>query len=121
MGEVDANGMVSDYRVYKERLQTLCADWDEIFLLAGQSPYLRFEEKGPRIDVHFGDEVIPFLTRDVKILPVRNVTLEELSHLFLAEVLKHHDMLMRDRIHEVVIKVSSGPGQLASSEWRREP
>lgn len=118
-GEVDANGLLGDYRFYKQRLLELCSGWNEVFLLPGRSPHLRIEprpEEG-RIDAIFDGRAIPFLASDVLVLPVSNVTLEELSRVLLETILEDRETLARDRIHRVVVKVSSGPGQMASCEW----
>jgi 6-pyruvoyltetrahydropterin/6-carboxytetrahydropterin synthase len=120
-GEVDANGLVGDYGLYKQRLVELCSAWNEVFLLPGRSPYLRIERRDQHVDAIFGEQTIPFLASDVLVLPVANVTLEELSRVLLEELLGDRERLVLQRIRSVVVKVSSGPGQLASSEWREAP
>jgi len=116
-GAVDHNGMLADYRRYKEHLNGLCSTWNEYFLLPGRSPYLRIERIGDRVDAHYGDEVIPFLAKDVLVLPARNITLEELSRLFTERLVADKAMLERDRIEQIKVKVSSGPGQWGSTLW----
>ena len=118
-GEVDANGLLGDYVYYRQRLIDLCREWNEVFLLPGRSPHLRIEHdrEAGRINAIFNGQTIPFLASDVLVLPVTNVTLEELSRALLDEVLRDREVLARDRIHAVVVKVSSGPGQMASCQW----
>lgn len=128
-GRVGHNGMVGDYGPYKRMLFDLCARWNEYFLLPGNSPYVRICDAASgatqdsaahaRIDVMFADEVIPFLKKDVLILPVTNVTLEELSALMLQEITAQTSQLASDGIDEIVLKIASGPGQSASATWRR--
>ncbi|HJK95758.1 MAG TPA: 6-carboxytetrahydropterin synthase [Polyangiaceae bacterium LLY-WYZ-14_1] len=118
-GLVDDNGMLADYGEYKRDLQAVCDSLDEYFLLPGDSPHLTIRDAGPdRIEALFADDVIPFLRKDVRVLPVRNVTLEELSRYLVQELVKDDGRLTRDRLIEVVVKVSSGPGQTASHRWR---
>jgi 6-pyruvoyltetrahydropterin/6-carboxytetrahydropterin synthase len=115
-GPVGDDGMMADYTRYKELVEKICAGWNEYFLLPGESPLLFIEGDGQRLEAIFGDERIPFLTRDVLILPVRNVTLEELAALVLDRLVERVHAL-GDPVDEVVVKVSSGPGQSASASW----
>ena len=115
-GEVGDDGMMADYTRYKELTEEICADWNEYFLLAGSSPLLRIERDGDRLDAVFGDERIPFLARDVLVLPVRNVTLEELAALVLDRLVARIETF-GDPVDEAVVRVSSGPGQSASARW----
>ena len=55
-----------------------------------------------------------FLKSDVKLLPVLNITIEELAHLLLENVLEEMDTM---QIEKLEIKVSSGPRQWGSSSW----
>ena len=118
-GEVGDDGLLGDYGDYKRTLIALCRAWDEVFLLPERSPHLRLERRGERIDALFDGEVIPFLAKDVLVLPIPNVTIEELAGLLLASLLEERARLDADGIEEVVIKVSSGSGQTASRSWRR--
>lgn len=116
-GYVDDNGMIADYRRYKDILRQLCASWNEYFLLPGASPYLEIEHVGDRLECRFADELIPFLARDVCILPVRNITIEELARLATERLVADPALVGRDRIVRLTVKVSSGPGQFASHTW----
>lgn len=116
---VGASGLAFDYVRVRRLLIDLCSQWNEVFLLPGHSPHLRVEEEGGSVIAHFGDERLVFLKRDVLVLPVTNVTLEELSHLVLQKLLPP---LMSDEetgVIRVVARVFSGPGQSALSEWTR--
>lgn len=118
-GPVGDDGMMGDYTRYKDLIEEVCAGWNEYFLLPGRSPLLRIERDGPRLDAIFGDERIPFLAHDVQVLPVRNVTLEELADLVLQKV-RERVSTLGDPVDEMVVKVSSGPGQSASAQWVSE-
>src|SRR5690348_3989482 len=78
-GEPDANGMMGDYGIFKKIVFDLCRGLDEYFLLPGQSPYLQLHEEGAHLFAEFNGERIPFLRSDVLVLPIRNVTVEELA------------------------------------------
>jgi len=113
----EQGGMGVDYGVYKKQLVALCKAWNEYFLLPGRSPLLEIVEGGGQVLARFGDEDIPFLKRDVLVLPIANVTLEELAGLLLDKVVQVRDALGHAQIEGITIKVFSGPGQNASAQW----
>lgn len=117
--EVLENGMCFDYGLYKRRLRELCAQWDEVTILPTLSPYLRIESDQQLVYALFADERIPFLRRDVLLLPIVNATVEEFSRLLLERLLSDPQELERFGIHALQVKVSSGPGQSGASSWKR--
>ena len=110
------NGFSADYNVYKSRLKTLCDELDEYMLLAGESPYQSIEEAGDCYRVRFAGEEMLFLQSDTQVLPIRNATVEEFSHLLLQRLL--HASADED-LREVELCVASGPGQRACACWRK--
>lgn len=112
---VSDNGMAFDYRVYKNKILQLCKSLDRRFLLPSLSKYLSLEDTGDMWIAHFGQEKIPFLKRDVLILPVTNITIEELSHWFLQQLLQSE--LKQYGIYGLVVKVFNGPGQAGVASW----
>jgi len=115
------NGMGFDYGIYKRRIRELCEAWDEYFILPTLSPYLQISESGEYIEAFFNGERIPFLKRDVLLLPIVNATVEEFSHLFLQELMQDPLELESLGIDGLLVKVFSGPGQCGTSAWRRSP
>jgi 6-pyruvoyltetrahydropterin/6-carboxytetrahydropterin synthase len=110
------NGFSADYNVYKQRLARLCDGLDEYTLLAGDSPYQEITESGFCYRVTHGGQEMLFLQSDTLILPIRNVTVEELSRYLLQLLVK--DSAGED-LHEIELCVASGPGQRACSNWRK--
>lgn len=117
--EVSENGMTFDYGIYKAKLRALCKELSEWVLIPGESPYQRLEEEGDYLYVHFNQEKIPFLKRDVKILPVANITVEELSRWFLQRLIADPLELRQHCIHHILLKVYSGAGQSGSAEYHK--
>ena len=115
------NGMCFDYGLYKRRIETLCREWNEYFILPTRSPYLQIEEQGEYLYAHFHQERIPFLKQDVLLLPIENATVEEFSRLFLEQLTQDPDELKRWGLQAVSVKVFSGPGQCAATTWRKSP
>lgn len=112
---IDDNGLAFDYRFYKQKLQSLCKLLDRRFLLPSRSKYLSLEDTGDMWIAHFSDERIPFLKRDVVILPVTNVTIEELSHWFLEQLSDDKKIFVQHGIKNITVKVFNGPGQSGSA------
>ena len=113
---VDDNGMAFDYNIIKQRLLGLCTELDEKVLLPERSPHLSLSEQDGYLVATYGAERLPFLPRDVRTLPVRNITVEELAPWFLASL--QADAAIADlNIITMEIEVSSGPGQWASVRW----
>jgi len=111
---VDTAGLAFDYNVVKSRLKQLCEQIDEKVLLPARSPYLTLGEEDGYVTARFAAEKLLFLPRDVRLLPVANITVEELAPWFLEEFLKDGTIAAL-RLPRVELKVSSGPGQWAAA------
>ena len=116
-GPIDDGGLCFDYNIVKSKLRELCDSLDEVVLLPTESPYLDIEQDDDYVTVAFGDERLPFLRRDVKLLAVRNVTVEELAHWFVAQLTVSPEFAKLP-VDALDLRVSSGPGQWARSAWR---
>ena len=118
--ELNDNGMAFDYRIYKNKLRQLCQQLDRRFLLPAQSHYLTLEETADMWIGHFNQERIPFLKRDVLILPVCNITIEELSHWFLDQLTQNKIELKAHGFHYIMVKVFNGPSQSGAASCGSE-
>lgn len=116
---VEENGMAFDYRYYKERIHKLCRHLNQTFLMPQFSPFLEYAEDESYYYFTFNHKKIPFLKEDVTLLPVTNITVEELSRWFVNELIKDKAELDRHRIDKIIVKVFSAPGQSANHEWQR--
>ena len=92
---------------------------DEQVILPGKSPHLSISEEQDYVVACFNGERIPFLRRDVSILPIANTTVEEFSHYFLNKLVAHTE-LQGKGIEAYTVKISSSPGQYGVAEWRQE-
>ncbi len=113
---IGAAGLCFDYNIVKEALRALCAEIDEQMLLPENSPWLQIERTDDMILALFNGERIPFLPRDVTLLPVRNITVEELAGWALQRILKAPQMADLP-ISKLLVRVASGNDQWARSEW----
>lgn len=117
---IQENGLSFDYRYYKKDIQNLCAKLDRKFLLPAQSPYLKLEQTNDYCIAHFNQKKLPFLHEDVTLLPLSNITIEELSYWFLSELLKQEHVLTQHGIQSIDIKVFNGPGQSGGALWEKK-
>jgi len=113
---VGDDGMAFDYVVLKRILRELCDGLDERLLLPELSPHLHIERQDGQVTALFADERLVFLERDVLLLPVRNVTIEELAPLLLARLRDRPEVADR-AIRCIELGVSSGAGQWAHACW----
>ena len=111
---VDDNGLAFDYNILKSKIMALCDHLDEKVLLPDRSPHLKLADEDGYLIARYADERLPFLPRDVRILPVRNITVEELAPWFLEGLMADAEVAAQN-IHRLEIQVSSGPGQWASA------
>ncbi len=114
-GTVTADGLIADYGSFKRQLRTMCDHLDELLLLPGQSPHLQIERSDGYVVAIFAGRRMPFLADEVRVLPVANITLEELSAFLLEQMVGEDGALARQGIQEITLKVSAGPGQSATS------
>lgn len=117
--QVDDAGLSFDYRTYKKKIYDLCQALNTTFLLPENSPYLKISAEGDTVTAHFNDERIPFLKKDVTLLPLPNITVETLSQWFLSQLLSDKNELAKHRITKLTVKVYSGPGQSGAAHWEK--
>lgn len=116
---IDDNGMAFDYNIVKSALKCLCDELDEKVLLPEASPHLRLAEENGYLVATFGQERLPFLARDVRTVPVRNITVEELAP-WLLDSLRDDQAIRQVAMDRLEIQVSSGPGQWARASWQAD-
>jgi len=111
------NGFSADYNVYKRRIKAICDKYDEYMLLPEFSPFQTLETVGDEIHATFAGKVLKFPVDETWVLPIANVTVEELSQLLLNELLAAED---DPDLVEIELTVSSGSGQAGSTIWVAE-
>ncbi|MHB1222200.1 MAG: 6-pyruvoyl trahydropterin synthase family protein [Gammaproteobacteria bacterium] len=115
--QIGHTGLAFDYRIYKKKMQALCAQLNCYFLLPSLSPYLKLEDDGEYWIAHFNQKKLPFLKEDTVILPLSNITIEELSHWFLQKLLENEADFEQHGIHGMTVSVYNGPGQSSGASW----
>ena len=114
------DGLCFDYNLIKKRLRALCDGLDEYLLLPAHSPHLSVDTStAGQVTARFADEVLQFLATDTQVLPLANITAEELSW-WLLQQLVADELVAEHDIRALRVAVASGAGQSASSSWSRE-
>lgn len=117
--ELPDTDIAFDYTMFKQRIYALCDSLHEYFLLPSESPYLTITPQGEYYQLQFADEQFSLLKKDVKLLPVANITIEGLSQWFLQQLTADTALLTRCLIHKFSVKVFTSPGQCAMTSWER--
>lgn len=115
--QIHHNGLSFDYRHYKKKMRLLCDQLDRHFLLPTLSSYLTLEEQDDYWIAHFNHKQLFFLKEDIVLLPLTNITIEELAHWFLQKILEDQTELLAHGIQGIHIKVYNGPGQSGGASW----
>ncbi|MFT6045962.1 MAG: 6-pyruvoyltetrahydropterin/6-carboxytetrahydropterin synthase, partial [Arenicella sp.] len=63
---------------------------------------------------------MPLLKAETLLLPIRNVTIEEMSHYLLYETLGDFKLVDQLKIVKFEMRVSSGPDQWGVAQWFKE-
>lgn len=79
---LDDLGFLADFAAVKSAIRALCAAWDEKILIASDAPYLRTESSGSSVEIRYADREYRVPAKETELLPIRNITVEALSHLF---------------------------------------
>jgi 6-pyruvoyltetrahydropterin/6-carboxytetrahydropterin synthase len=114
---IQQNGMSFDCRFYQQKIALLCQRLDYRFILPSQSAFLRLEESEDSWIAHLKNESLPFFKKDTIVLPICNVTLEELSFWFALELSNNLNLLAEHAIQGLTVKITNGRGDAASSSW----
>lgn len=110
---VGDDGLAFNYCELKRALQSLCQGLDEYTLLPSRSPHLNVCVQGEYYAARFADQTLLLLQSDTLLLPLRNISLEELGQYFIDQLLAD-DLCQRLGISALVLSVASGPGQRIS-------
>ena len=110
------SGLCFDYNELKDMIETICKSLDETTLVPALSPYVSIRQEEDYVCVDFADETLKFLPRDVKVLDVRNVSVEELADWIISELTSTKKFRTLSIIR-FELSVSSGPSESATATW----
>lgn len=110
------SGLCFNYNELKELIGVLCESLDESTLLPTLSPHLIIRNEEGYVCADFSGETMKFLSRDVKLLDVRNVSVEELASWFITQLVVQ-EKFQALAITRFELTVSSGPSESATAKW----
>jgi 6-pyruvoyltetrahydropterin/6-carboxytetrahydropterin synthase len=110
-----ARGFLIDFKVLKDTVLSLLSELDEFVLLPRLHPDFIFREDGATLRVHFRDREYAFPKNEVKLLPILNTSVEELSS-YLVERLK--ESWANLPVSAITVQLEETRGQAASTSLR---
>jgi len=106
-------GFFIDFNVFKKHIKTQLDRWDERVLLPEKHPDMKFNIKGPSLEVTFRDRFYVFPNREVVLLPVTNTSVEQLSRLLAEDFMKE---FRQYKVSSVSVQVEETAGQGATTK-----
>ena len=89
-------------------------------MIAKNSPHLSITSDEQFHHVTHNGITMPLLKSDTLLLPILNVTIEEMSQYLLEQVLGDYSVVDELKIHRFEMRVSSSTDQWGTSSWSRE-
>ena len=106
----EETGMALDFNTVKPRIRELCDNLDERILIPLNNPFLAITENENELEVRFGQKRYVLPREDVRLLPLANITCEELSR-HMAQALQP---LLPPQITALSVTVEETHGQSAT-------
>ncbi len=116
--EIRSKGMAFDYNKLKHALHAECKKLDEYTLLPSSSEFLHIGEEKGYYAASFNGQKMLFLKSDTLLLPMENISVEELGHYIIDQLRREGLMKMLD-IQRMELSVASGPGQRVVSIYEK--
>jgi 6-pyruvoyltetrahydropterin/6-carboxytetrahydropterin synthase len=116
--QIRSKGMAFNYNELKRALHAVCKTLDEYTLLPGRSEYLQVKEEGEHYYVNFNGQKMLLLKSDTLVLPMENISVEELGH-YIIEQLSRDGLMSALDIKRMQLSVASGPGQRVVSLYEK--
>ena len=118
-GDLTTEHYVIDFGDVKAAARRACAALDHRVLLPGRSDALHLVTAEQRLSVFYGDDLLLVLPlSDVCILPLANVTTEQLARHLSGEIIALLPAKAQQSLHTIEVHVEETPGQRAT--YRRE-
>jgi len=127
-GEEPGDGSILDIQLLKKHIRQICDELDHQLLLPNQNPHLKIEHHQSQLRVTHGDTRYVFPANEVKLLPIDNVSMENLATLIIHGIKGRCAFLLKG-IQRLRVSVSESHGQRVQVEeevsrtrsWLRAP
>jgi 6-pyruvoyltetrahydropterin/6-carboxytetrahydropterin synthase len=111
-GDEAPYGLLLNFHEFKEVVRELCGEMDERMLVPTANPDLDVRDEGGQLEVRWKDRLYSFPREDVLLLPLANVTVEELARHLAGRLHERLGARLREaRVREFVLGVEESPGQ----------
>lgn len=105
-------GFAFDFNEVKPVIKTLCDEVDEKILLPQNSPYVSISKDKSQIEVSFQNRNYSFPAEDTVILPIANVTSEELARWVCKQLIQRFQGV--PRLSRIRVSIEETKGQSVS-------
>lgn len=108
-------GYFIDFNVFKKFIKARLDEWDEYTLFPQHHPEMNFRESGESLEIRFRDRFYVLPKKEVRLLPLTNTSVEQLSRLLAEEFLQE---FKKHGVKSLCVCVEETKGQGASSHAR---
>jgi 6-pyruvoyltetrahydropterin/6-carboxytetrahydropterin synthase len=119
LSSISLSEMLS-FAAVKSALREICENWDEKVLLAELCPFFKKQSGNGSLSFTLCQKAYLLPLEEVELLPIENVTCENLAALMLRLLLEKLEPREDFKpVLSLAITVNESPGQGARAEWRR--
>lgn len=110
------HGLIFDYKILKKLMSNITEQLNEFFLLPEHSPMLKIKYVEDNIEFSYQHDFFSLPKKDVKLLPLQNVSNEELLD-WIYQQLKSMWIPLPQSIISIELELENGRGQSISQIW----
>jgi 6-pyruvoyltetrahydropterin/6-carboxytetrahydropterin synthase len=118
--KVNSDGISNDYRIQRKKIIDICKNLNEHFLIAKDSPHLTIKNIKDSVTITFNNKSMTIPQEEIKLLPLRNISSEELAYFFLHQLTENKKEMKEQGIIAYEIGVSTTIGHSSTASWRSE-
>jgi 6-pyruvoyltetrahydropterin/6-carboxytetrahydropterin synthase len=112
-GPLTADSYVFDFVALKKMTRAICETLDHCFLLATCNPHLNIQHHDRHWQIDYNDRHYVFPEKDVKPLPVDNITAERLAEYISGQIVKELNKSESQQLASLTVGVEESEGQTA--------
>jgi 6-pyruvoyltetrahydropterin/6-carboxytetrahydropterin synthase len=110
------HGLIFDYKILKKLMSNITEQLNEFFLLPEHSPMLKIKYVEDNIEFSYQHDFFSLPKKDVKLLPLQNVSNEELLN-WIYQQFKSMWIPLPQSIVAIELELENGRGQSISQIW----
>lgn len=102
-------GMAFDFNQLKPRIKDVCDRLDEQILIPEESPFLQIQSSSGEVTIHFAKKRYVLPAEDVLLLPLVNISTEELARYVCIEISQAAQSIKE--VQDLTVTIEETPGQ----------